>query len=169
MTWWRHQTETFSALLAFCAGNSPETGEFPAQRPVRRSFDVFFDLRLKQQLSKHWRRRWFETLSRSLWRHCNDTEASLLSDESCYLKDRLPLDKRLACHTNVKLAPDSPASYSRIWGWRICCQLHVGSLSQHYNGLKKFGCAGFSWWYSARQTLSSCCLIKGWLFLAAEN
>ena len=22
-TWWRHQMETFSALLAFCAGNSP--------------------------------------------------------------------------------------------------------------------------------------------------
>ena len=36
--------ETFSALLAFCAGNSPVTGEFPTQRPVTRSFDVFFDL-----------------------------------------------------------------------------------------------------------------------------
>ena len=31
-TWWRHQMETFSALLAFCAGNSPVTVEFPAQR-----------------------------------------------------------------------------------------------------------------------------------------
>ena len=39
--------ETFSVLLAFCAGNSPVTGEFPAQRPVTRSFDVFFDLSLK--------------------------------------------------------------------------------------------------------------------------
>ena len=38
--WWRHQLETISALLAFCAGNSPVTGEFPAQRPVTRSFDV---------------------------------------------------------------------------------------------------------------------------------
>ena len=37
--------ETFSASLAFCAGNSPATGEFPSQRPVTRSFDVFFDLR----------------------------------------------------------------------------------------------------------------------------
>ena len=37
--------ETFSALLAICAGNSPVTGEFPAQRPVTRSFDVFLDLR----------------------------------------------------------------------------------------------------------------------------
>ena len=36
--------ETFSALLAICAGNSPVTDEFPAQKPVTRSFDVFFDL-----------------------------------------------------------------------------------------------------------------------------
>ena len=34
--------ETFFALLAICAGNSLVTGEFPAQRPVTRSFDIFF-------------------------------------------------------------------------------------------------------------------------------
>ena len=28
-SWWRHQVETFSALLALCAGNSPVTGDFP--------------------------------------------------------------------------------------------------------------------------------------------
>ena len=33
-SWWRHQMETFSDLLAICAGNSPITGEFPSQRPV---------------------------------------------------------------------------------------------------------------------------------------
>ena len=38
--------ETFPALLALCAGNSPVAGEFPAQRPVTRSLHVFFDLRL---------------------------------------------------------------------------------------------------------------------------
>ena len=43
--------ETFSALLAIYAGNSPVPGEFPAQRPVTRSFDVFFDLRLNKWLS----------------------------------------------------------------------------------------------------------------------
>ena len=42
LTWWRHQAETFSALLALCAGNSLVTGEFLSQRPVTRSFDVFF-------------------------------------------------------------------------------------------------------------------------------
>ena len=40
--------ETFSALFAICVGNSPVTGEFPAQRPVTRSFDVSFDLRLNE-------------------------------------------------------------------------------------------------------------------------
>ena len=39
--------ETFSALLDLCAGNSPVTGEFPAQGPVTQSFDVFVDLRLE--------------------------------------------------------------------------------------------------------------------------
>ena len=82
--WWRHQMETFSSLLALCAGNSPVTGEFPTHSPVPRSFDVFFDLRLNQQLSKQWRRRWFETPSRSLWRHWNDEIISLCWRDSCH-------------------------------------------------------------------------------------
>ena len=55
--------ETFSVLLALCG--------FPSQRSVTRNFDVFFDLRLYKQLNKQSRRLWFETSSRSLWRHCN--------------------------------------------------------------------------------------------------
>ena len=66
-----HQLETFSALLAICAGNSPVPGEFPAQMPVAQSFDVFFDLRLNKRLSKPSWGWWFETLSRPLWRHSN--------------------------------------------------------------------------------------------------
>ena len=63
--------ETFSVLLAICAGNSPAPGEFPAQRPVTRSFDVYFDLRLNKRLSKQSRGWWFDALSRPLWRHSN--------------------------------------------------------------------------------------------------
>ena len=71
-TWWRHQIETFSVLLAFVRG----IHRWPvnsAQRPVTRSFDVFFDLRLNERLSKQslgWRW-WFEMPSRPLWRHSN--------------------------------------------------------------------------------------------------
>ena len=62
--------ETFSALLAICAGNSPARW-FPAQRPVTQSFDVFFDLRLNKRLSKQSLGWWLETLSRPLLRHRN--------------------------------------------------------------------------------------------------
>ena len=64
---WKH----FPTLLAICAGNTPVTGEFPTQRPVRRDFDVFFDLRMNERLSKHWWGWWFETPWCSLWRHFN--------------------------------------------------------------------------------------------------
>ena len=93
--------ETFSALLAICAGNSQVPGEFPAQRPVTRSFDVFFDLRLNKQwvnngeagdlrryrvhcdvtVINEW---WFETLSRPLWRQCNEYSVLSLSVSLSY-------------------------------------------------------------------------------------
>ena len=47
-------------------------GEFPAQRPVTRSFDVFFDLRLNKRLRKQSWGWWFETPLWSLWPHCNE-------------------------------------------------------------------------------------------------
>ena len=64
------QMETFSAILGLCAGNSPVTGEFPAQRPVTRTFDVFFELCLNKRLSKPLWGWWFEMPSCPLWRHC---------------------------------------------------------------------------------------------------
>ena len=42
----------------------------PAQRPVTRSFDAFFDLRLNKCLSKQSWGWWFETPTRPSWRHC---------------------------------------------------------------------------------------------------
>ena len=72
LTWWRHGMETLSALLALCVGNSPVTCEFPAQRPVTRSLELFFDLCLNKRLSKQSWGWWFDTPSRSSWCHCND-------------------------------------------------------------------------------------------------
>ena len=66
---WHHQMEAFAALLAICAGNSPVTGEFPAQMPVTQGFYVSFDLWLNEWLSKQSRGWWFEKPSRPLWRH----------------------------------------------------------------------------------------------------
>ena len=59
-------------------GESPVPGEFPAQKPVTRSFHAFLDLRLNKPLSKQswgWR---FETLSHPSCRHCDDKTAGYL-------------------------------------------------------------------------------------------
>ena len=60
-SWWRHQMETFPRYWLFVRG----IGEFPSQRPVTRSSDVSFDLRLNKRLGKQSMRRWFETPSHS--------------------------------------------------------------------------------------------------------
>ena len=65
-------------VTGLCEGNSPITGEFPSQRPVERSFDVFFDLRLNKQLSNQSRGWWFETPLRSLEHNCNGLSVQAL-------------------------------------------------------------------------------------------
>ena len=52
-------------------------GDFPTQRPVTRSFDVFFDLRLNKRLCKQSWGWWFETLLCPLWRHSNEETYSV--------------------------------------------------------------------------------------------
>ena len=64
---WKH----FPRYWPFVQGNSPFLGELPAQRPMTRSFHVFFDLHLYKRLSNQPWCWWFETPSCSLWRHCN--------------------------------------------------------------------------------------------------
>ena len=70
-SWWRHQRAIFSRNWHFVRGIHRVTGGFPSQRPVTRSFDVLFDLRLNKRLCKQWKRRWFEKTPCSLWCHCN--------------------------------------------------------------------------------------------------
>ena len=63
-------------------------GEFPTQRPVTRSFDVFFDLGLNKRLNKHSCGWWFETLSWSLWRHHNGYDPIAMTSVSSRYKIR---------------------------------------------------------------------------------
>ena len=118
---WCHQMETFSALLAVCAGNSPVPGEFPAQRPVMRSFDVFFDLRLNKQLRRQSWGWWCKTQSRSLWRHRNDKCVGQYQ----YQRSRAVLN-RLSLWPNVITAaymvwwvPPADVDWTNT-GWEAC-------------------------------------------------
>ena len=121
--------ETFSALLAICAGNSPVPGEFPAQRPVTRSFDVFFDLRLNKRLSKPswgWR---FETPSHSLWRHRNGKAFPRLHELA------VTPDLRLSDWSNTRVT----AVGDQICASRVAAIESIGSpmVSQLMNGYKQ--------------------------------
>ena len=75
-TWWRHQMEIFSALLALCAGNSP----VPVNSPHKGQWRGALVLSLSKQ-PWSW---WFETPSWSLWRQCNDTSTHSLCSRPCH-------------------------------------------------------------------------------------
>ena len=62
----------FFCITGPLCGEFTGHGEFPAQRPVTWSFDVFFDLRLNKRLSKQSAGWWFGTPSCPLWRQCNE-------------------------------------------------------------------------------------------------
>ena len=67
VTKWNH----FPRYWPFVRGIHRSPVNLPSQRTVTQSFVVFFDPRLNKRLSEQWRRRWFETPLRSLWRYCN--------------------------------------------------------------------------------------------------
>ena len=123
ISWLRHQMEIFSALLAICAGNSPVPGEFPAQRPVTRSFDVFFDLRPNKRLSKQWWGWWFEMPLSPLRRHCNGIMGCFLLDINGLVQERL---------NSSTLAMELHLSCTNLSIWRAHCQcaLHIDRLVQ---------------------------------------
>ena len=116
ISWWRQEMETFSALLALCAGNSRVAGEFPAQRPVTRSFDVFVDLRLNKRLSKQSRGWWFETPSCPLWHLCNVSDHLRPSFEKIYLKVSCAKCRPFCARLNVRLIQIDLPSFHHI-----CC------------------------------------------------
>ena len=107
--------ETFSALLAICAGNSPVPGEFSAQRPVKRSFDVFFDLRLNKRLSKQSWGWWFETLSRPL--RCHRNGLRILVENISWILSHI-----LYIKTKQKQTKTMPniTMHRSIFGWTFC-------------------------------------------------
>ena len=118
--WWRHQMETFSALLALCAGNSPVTDEFPSQMPVTQSFDVF-NMCLNKRLSKQSWGWCFETPSHPLWRHCNEINVC---------NNHLLWTAYIITHTHddICVLYDTHYCYNcrlDLWTYQLFCKSHV--------------------------------------------
>ena len=119
-TWWRHQMETFSALLDLCAGNSPVTGEFPSQRPVMRSFDVLFDMGLNKCLSKQLWGWWFGTPSHPLCHNCNEKLSSLLRIYLCFsCQTLICILPSISAHRSMNLFKYNEGTYIGPRGWYI--------------------------------------------------
>ena len=118
--WWRHATMMMSSngnISHVCAGNSPVTGQFPTQRSVTRSFDVFFDLRMNKQLSKQSWGWWFETSSCSLWRHRNDASAFRIIDTHHYGPAMWSISSLLtSCSTKSWVVHDAQGDERCLWG-----------------------------------------------------
>ena len=133
----------FSALLALCAGNSPVPGEFPSQRPVTQSVDVFFDLRFDERLSKQSWSWWFETLSRSLLRQSNvlTENVSVMRKEFPFHDVIIPWDKyRISlCPTDSISRQRSGSTLAEVFACCLMipnhCANHVNASSVRSNGI----------------------------------
>ena len=99
-------------------GEFTAPGEFSAQRPVTRIFDVFIDLCLNKRLSKQPWGWWFETPAWSLWRHRN----------AClWLECVLPKPYRV-----VELIVSFSSENTWMIGfvlWTNLCPIHFSSIS----------------------------------------
>ena len=74
VSWWSHNLETLSALVARCEGNHRWMVDSPHKGPMTLIFDVLFDVSLKQPLNKHSGFWLFETPWRSLWYYISISE-----------------------------------------------------------------------------------------------
>ena len=113
---WRHQIETFSALLALCEGNPPITGGFPSQRPVTRNFDVFIAWTLYWASNRN---------ARDLKRHRAHYDATVMVKKyHCTSYDAIYRDGFGALLSwNVTLVdPDGNISFG-IYSWQIWLQM----------------------------------------------
>ena len=119
-SWWHHQMETFSALLAICLGNSTVTGEFPLQKASDAELCYFFYLCLNKCLSKQSWGLWFEMPSHSLWRHCN----GLRKSDACI------------CISKLSYPIGSDNGLSPVWGhaiiWMYYCYASAFRRRRHY-------------------------------------
>ena len=112
-------------------------GEFPAQMPVTRSFDAFFDLRPNKRLSKQSWGWWFETPSWSLWCHCNGLNLLQKGDEHGALTEATDVDHvKNREQTKWQLPAETAPNGSTAVGAQYNCKLSNMKTSWHVNAFR---------------------------------
>ena len=140
-------------------GEFTSPGEFSAQRPVTRSFDVFFHLRLNKRLSKQPWGWWFETPAWSLWRHRNDNQfhVPIFVANLCHMKDECHLRLllgQLYQHHKIRFLSQYNSFHNRFSADEIYCTwftdalLWLGEVTGH-----NFNCA--TCWRHQMETFSA--------------
>ena len=129
--------ETSFALLALCAGNSPVTGEFPSQRPVTRSFDVFFFIYGRINGWVNNREVWdaIALIMASLW--CSSWMLVVWND---FLRKKLVRTFKFEINFNGKFAFSPAPKYIYIWG--MILQMNEFMCYDHTQNktIPHFGC-----------------------------
>ena len=83
----------------------------PHKKPVTRSFNVFFDLRLNKRLSKQWWGWWFDMPWGPLWRHCNKSfVCRVISFVQATIILTLQVEKKNSSNTSWKSIKPSACS-----------------------------------------------------------
>ena len=149
----RHQMETFSALLVICTRNSPVPGEFPANRPVTQSFDVFFDLRPNKRLIKQSWGWWFETPSSSLWRHRNENRNYSKSQQTLIMLRNDHTRQRGETHKSFKNQDDAIKWKHFPRYWPFVRGIHRSPVNSPHKGQ----------WRGALMFSLICVWINGWM------
>ena len=111
--------QIFRVTGPFC-GEFTGPGEFPTQRPVTRSFDVYFDLRLNKRLCKQSWGWWFQTLLCPLWRHSNGFYVGPDWSTSKWFWDLL--------HYRIAVRNRSEA----LIPWNLVLSEHLFQLANHF-------------------------------------
>ena len=134
LSWWRHQIEAFSELLALCAGNWPVTGEFPSQRASDAELWCFFDVGHNKQLNQPSSCWWFEAPCRPLWRHFNVNWEQMCSSVTLLIwKSFMYHDMKELWCDNMRIEPDFvPSFFSCLLFRSVHIILSCVSTSQFY-------------------------------------
>ena len=134
-------------------------GEFPTQRPVTRSFDVFFDLRLNKRLCKQQWGWWFETPSWSLWRQCNDL-LNFKFDWNMFVYNFShisPITMKLCTRQDTTSLHESAGLFSQYISF--CHFSDLSSLSRHWTSIDH---SLFIWHVSPQLSCGDTCQIWMW-------
>ena len=132
------------------------------KRPVTRSFDIFFDLRLNKRLSKQSRCRWFETSPRSLWRQCNEssspssswTHLSITVQPLSITHGRFPLTNRwISCQ---EFWPYCSSLYMPSAGITIPCKLTTVTLKEQTSTVNSLWLSDAQWSHRSGSTFPGC-------------